>query len=339
MFDKMASDRRPQVSGRLVLIPAIKKTSSTGYKNVFYNRSKKKFEAKVRDGGKRVRLGYFETAEEAATAYARSEYGRADAAKLLQPRPAPTAAGAEAIRQAAREGLTLSTSSNSTGYKGVSYCPKERGSKKYKLEVKTRGKTAFLGCFATAEQAALFYARWEAGRDTSDLIAPPPPPPPPPPPAPSSAAGAEAARQAKREGLTLATSSSSSSGYRNVIFKPKERGKKYELRVGFGGKQNFLGLFATAEEAALARARHLRDTTARLLEQPPQQAPPQGAAGPSEASSYEEEDAPFEVGGRCAIRCSGASLGAAAVNSASSHSLVGEQVLRRRLVPGRGRGL
>ncbi|EOD25379.1 hypothetical protein EMIHUDRAFT_237811 [Emiliania huxleyi CCMP1516] len=248
MFDKMASDRRPQVSGRLVLIPAAKKTSSTGYKNVFYNRSKKKFEAKVRDGGKRVRLGYFETAEDAATAYARSEYGRADAAKLLQPRPAPTAAGAEAIRQAEREGLTLATSSNSTGYKGVSYCPKERGSKKYKLE-------------------------------------------------------------AKREGLTLATSSSSSSGYRNVIFKPKERGrKKYELRVGFGGKQNFLGLFATAEEAALARARHLRDTTARLLEQPPQQAPPQGAAGPSEASSYEEEDAPFEVGGRCAIRYSGGAL-------------------------------
>ena len=55
-------------------------------------------------------------AEEAATAYARSEYGRPDAAKLLQPRPAPTAAGAEAIQQAEREGLTLATSSNSTGY-------------------------------------------------------------------------------------------------------------------------------------------------------------------------------------------------------------------------------
>ena len=34
--------------------------------------------------------------------------------------------------------------------------------------------------FATAEQAALFYARKEAGRDTSDLTAPPPPPPPAP---------------------------------------------------------------------------------------------------------------------------------------------------------------
>ena len=126
---------------------------------------------------------------EAATAYARSEYGRADAAKLLQPRPAPTAAGAEAVRQA------------------------------------------------------------------------------------------------KREGLTLTKSSGSNSGYRGVTFKPKERSsKKYELRVGCGGKQNFLGRFATAEEAALARARHLWDTTVRLLEPQPQQAPPQGAAGPSEAS-------------------------------------------------------
>ena len=187
-FDKMASDRRPQVSGRLVLIPAIKKTSTTGYKNVFYNRSKKKFEAKVRDGGKRVRLGYFETAEEAAVAYARSKYGRADAAKQLEPRAAPTADGLEAIRQAEREGLTLVTSGSTSGYKGVCYLPKERGSKKNQLQVKVEGKRARLGYFATAEQAALFYARREAGRDTSDLTAPPPPPPPP---APSSATGAE----------------------------------------------------------------------------------------------------------------------------------------------------
>ena len=53
-------------------------------------------------------------------------------------------------------------------------------------------------------------------------------------------------------------------------------------------------LFATAEEAALARARHLWDTTVRLLEPPPQQAPPQGAAGPSEASSYEEAEDGFD---------------------------------------------
>ena len=95
-------------------------------------------------------------------------------------------------------------SGSNSGYRGVTFKPKERSSKKYKLSVTVGSKNVHLGYFATAEQAALFYARREAGRDTSDLTAPPPPPPPP---APSSAAGAEAVRQAEREGLTLATSS------------------------------------------------------------------------------------------------------------------------------------
>ncbi|EOD36729.1 hypothetical protein EMIHUDRAFT_351811 [Emiliania huxleyi CCMP1516] len=184
--------RTPPASERLVLIPAIDKRNTTGYKNVTYDRSKKRFVAKVRDGGKRVHLGRFNTAEEAATAYARSEYGRADAAKLLQPRSALTAAGLEAIRQAEREGLTLTASSNnSTGYKGVTFCPKQKGTKKYMLQEWVCGKQVSLGYFATAEQAALFYARREADRDTTDLTTPPPPPPPP---EPSSAAGAEAVR-------------------------------------------------------------------------------------------------------------------------------------------------
>ena len=102
-----------------MLIPADSKNSTTGYKNVSYSRSRQKFKAQVRDGGKRVFLGSFATAKEAATAYARSEYGRADAAKLLQPRAAPTTAGAEAIRQAEREGLTLASSSSSNSGSGV----------------------------------------------------------------------------------------------------------------------------------------------------------------------------------------------------------------------------
>ena len=210
----MMAPLRTASSERLVLIPATLKNSTTGYKNVNFDRRNMKFQVHVRDGGKRVHLGYFDTAEEAAIAYARSECGRADAAKLLQPRPAPTPAGAEAIRQAAREGLTLITSgNNNTGYKGVTFCPEQQGRKVYQLRVTAGGKMVSLGYFATAEQAALFYARREAGRDTSDLTAPPPPPPPP---APSSAAGAEAVRQAGREGLTLVTSSSSNSGYRGV---------------------------------------------------------------------------------------------------------------------------
>ena len=76
-----------------MLIPAIAKNSTTGYKNVTYKRSRKKFVAEVQDGGTRLHLGYFNTAEEAATAYARSEYGRADAAKLLKDRHAPPPLG------------------------------------------------------------------------------------------------------------------------------------------------------------------------------------------------------------------------------------------------------
>ncbi|EOD40817.1 hypothetical protein EMIHUDRAFT_121838 [Emiliania huxleyi CCMP1516] len=162
-----------------------------------------------------------------------------------------TAAGAEAVRQADREGLTLATGSSNSGYKGVCYRPKQSGSKKYKLTVTSGGKQVHLGMFATAEQAALFYARKEAGRDTCDLTAPPPPR------APTSPAGAEAVRQAEREGLTLATSSSNNSGYKGVVYEPTRSGsKKYKLRVtGGGGKSVHLGLFATAEQAALFYAR------------------------------------------------------------------------------------
>ncbi|EOD35327.1 hypothetical protein EMIHUDRAFT_201351 [Emiliania huxleyi CCMP1516] len=140
----MAPPRTASSEG-VMLIPASAKNSTTGYKNVSYIRGNKKFQAKVKAGGQHVFLGCFDTAEEAATAYAQSEYGRADAAKLLQPRPAPIPAGAEAIRQAEREGLTLTASSSSnTGYKGVCYRPKQQGSQKYELKVRDGGKQSIV---------------------------------------------------------------------------------------------------------------------------------------------------------------------------------------------------
>ena len=90
------------------------------------------------------------------------------------------------MRQGEQGGFTMKdttlshppvAAASNTGYKGVTYVQKRRG-KKYQLQVQVGGKKVFLGCFATAEEAALFYARREAGRDTSDLTAPPPPPPP-----------------------------------------------------------------------------------------------------------------------------------------------------------------
>ena len=71
----MAPPRTASSEGVVLIL----KNSTTGYKNVSYSRRSKKFVAEVQGGGKRVHLGSFDTAEEAATAYARSAYGRADA--------------------------------------------------------------------------------------------------------------------------------------------------------------------------------------------------------------------------------------------------------------------
>ena len=65
----------------------------------------------------------------------------------------------EAVQQAEAEGLTLLRSeSSSTGYKGVGFNGRSK-SKPYKAEVKRGGKNVTLGSFATAEEAALSYAR------------------------------------------------------------------------------------------------------------------------------------------------------------------------------------
>ena len=108
--------------------------------------------AAVRDGrsdapqhsvdGRRVYIGYFDTAVEAAVAYARAvgEY---------QP-PAPPTVAAEA------EGLRLHlSSSSSTGYKGVY----EHASGRFKAQHRAGERMVYLGSFATAVEAAVAYAR------------------------------------------------------------------------------------------------------------------------------------------------------------------------------------
>ena len=106
----MMAQPRTASSEGVMLIPATTKRNTTGYKNVTYNRRERKFKAEVNAGGKRVHLGYFNAAEEAAVAYARSEYGRADAAKLLQPRPAPTSPPVAAATPATKASATARSS-------------------------------------------------------------------------------------------------------------------------------------------------------------------------------------------------------------------------------------
>ena len=78
----------------------------------------------------------------------------------------------EAVRHAEAERLTLVKADNSSGYNGVSYISSGDRAKPYQAQLWRGGKQVHLGCFATAEEAALIIAR-----DSSAQAAAPQPPP------------------------------------------------------------------------------------------------------------------------------------------------------------------
>jgi len=218
-------------------------SSSTGFRCVSFNSSSKNkpYQVKVWRGGNEVYLGRFTTPEEAALCYARSL--EAQAAAAAPPEPPPLTAE-EVLRQAEAEGLTLRRSeSSSTGYKGV-YFNSSSTSKPYQVKVWRGGKTVSLGNYATAEEAALCYARSLGGQAAA--AAPPAPPP---------LTAEEALRQAEAEGLTLLRSKSGSTGYKGVGFDSRAKSKPYKADARRGGKTVFLGYYQTPEEAALCYAR------------------------------------------------------------------------------------
>ena len=108
--------------------------------------------------GKEVSLGYFATAEEAALCVARTPEGQAAAKKAA----APPMTNEEARQQARAEGLTLLKADNKAGYFGVSLQPGKP--KPYQAKLRRGGKEVSLGCFATAEEAALCVARTPEGQ-------------------------------------------------------------------------------------------------------------------------------------------------------------------------------
>jgi len=237
-------------------------SNNTGYKGVSFTRGRPKpYKAQVRRGGKDVSLGYFATAEEAALSYARTPEAQAAVAAAAAPPPPPPMTAEEALRQAEAEGLTLvrAEGSHSTGYRGVGF-NRGNASQPYKATVKRSGKTVILGNFATAEEAALAYARSPEGRAAVAAAAAPPAPPP--------LTAEEALRQAEAEGLTLVRAESSSTGYKYVSFNNLMKTRPYHAQVTRGGKTVSLGYFATAEEAALVVARDAA-AVAAAAPQPP----------------------------------------------------------------------
>jgi len=245
-------------------------SSNTGYKGVSFKSGRTMpYQAQVQRGGNKVNLGSFATAEEAALAYARTPEAQAAAAAAAAP-PAPPAPPPmtveEALRQAETEGLTLlRTESTNSGYKGVSFNSSKK-TKPYQAHVWRSGKQVALGHFATAEEAALAYARMPAARAAVTAVAAPPAPPP--------MTAEEALRQAEAEGLALLRAEGNISGYKGVTFDRNMKTKPYHTRVQRGSKNVSIGHFATAEEAALALARTPEAQAAAAAAAPPLPPPP-----------------------------------------------------------------
>ena len=240
--------------------------SSTGFRNVYRTGPVNlPYQPHVRRDGESKVLGSFATAEEAAMCLARSPEGQAAAAAAL-PRPPPMTAN-EALRVAEAEGLTLRRSApavvHSTGFisvyrTGTAHLP-------YQAQVCKAGMQKTLGTFATAEQAALEVARFSKAKADEKAEAEaagrsPVEPAQPPPLTPAQQEAAQAAlQQAEAEGLRLQRSERCSTGFKNVVFDRNSGKKPYLARLQREGKPKILGHFGSAEQAAVAIARWLKE--------------------------------------------------------------------------------
>ena len=136
-----------------------------------------------------------------------------------------TPAARQALRQAEAEGLTLQPSEGKVGFKGV-YFDSRCKARPYVAQVRRVGKHVNLGRFATAEEAALCYARDIAanglGPRAEKAAAMP---------APLTAE--EALRQAAADGLTLQPSDGKSA-FKGVYFDSSNKTRPYQAKVRRG---------------------------------------------------------------------------------------------------------
>ena len=124
----------------------------------------------MKRGGKDVHLGSFATAEEAALCVARSPEGQVSAGRAA----VASLTSEEARQQAQAERLTLRVADSGTGYFGVKLDQRAK-TKPYLARASRGGKLVYLGCFATAEEAALSIARSPEGQAAAQRAAAAPP--------------------------------------------------------------------------------------------------------------------------------------------------------------------
>ena len=188
---------------------------------------------------------------------------------------------AEALAAAAEEGLALlRAENNATGFKGVSH-NNDSASKPFRAHLWHNGRNKSLGRFATAEEAALAYARHLGPEGVAAALVPPAPKP-----APMTAAEAHAA--AEQEGLTLVRAENAT-GFKGVSRGGKcSESKPFKAQLWHSGRHNTLGYFATAEEAALAVARFLGPEGIAAALAPPAPEPAPMTAAEVHAAAVEE---------------------------------------------------
>jgi len=182
-----------------------------------------------------------------------------------------------ARQQAQAEKLTLVVADNKTGYFGV-YLNNPGQPKPYQVQVWRGGTRVHLGMFATAEEAALCIARTPEGQAVAAERA-------------AVLTSEEARQQAQAETLTLLVAENKT-GYFGVSLVKPGQPKPYQARVTRGGRMVHLGMFATAEEAALCVARTSEGRVAAAERAAAAESQGTLPAVPSGASLKEEDTVP-----------------------------------------------
>ena len=176
----------------------------------------------------------------------RSSKRKRGSAKQAQAQQAPLTAE-QALQQADAEGLVLVRSLRSTGFTHV-----YEQRKRFKAEVRRDGKSAGLGTYDTAEEAALVAARHASVHSKGvNVISPS-----------VFLTAEEAVQRADAEGLILEVATNNPSGFAGVCVAPpgSRSAKRYRAWLPTALSKDrhceYLGTFATAEEAALVYARN-----------------------------------------------------------------------------------